>query len=204
VAALRFKSFLVGAEVRACPSAPCSDSNLNDRGRVDSSNRVSLELIGDLTGRFPGFLEIEDARSGFFGARMRVYPEPLARAMTLTMVLLDGYNLQSQTGGLLDLETGAPLVIEIVDCLAYATRNVRFELPELPGVDVGHYGEGLMYGAEATSVGLALVPDVPDNARQNAIRGRVVYMGTNEIVAEAIVSVGSGWITELHLRPRTR
>jgi hypothetical protein len=203
-ASLRFKSFLVGAEVRACPSSPCTDNNLNDSARVDSTNSVSLDLIGDLAGRFAGFLEIEDARSGFFGARMRVYPEPLARAMELRMVLLDGYALQSQTGGLLDLEAGAPLVIQIVDCLGFGARNVRFELPDLPGVEVGHYGEGVVYGAEATSVGLALVPDVPETASQKQIRGRVVRVGTGEIVAEALVEVRAGWITELMLRPRTR
>jgi hypothetical protein len=201
---LRFKSFLVGAAVRACPSSPCTDNSLYDSGRVDSSNGVSLNLIADLTGRFPGFLEIEDSRSGFFGCRLKVYTEPLARAMELRLVLLDGYPLQTQTGGLIDLQAGAPLVIQIVDCLDWGARNVRFELPALPAVEVGHYGDGIVYGARTTSVGLALVPDVPDTARQNPIRGQAVQVGTGAVVAETLVQVRSGWITELMLRPASR
>jgi len=201
---LRFKSFLVGAIVRACPSSPCTDNSRNDSGRVDATNKVSLDLIADVTGRFPGFLEIEDPQSGFFGVRMRVYPEPLARAMEFRMVLLDGYPLQIQTGGLLDLQAGAPLVVQMVDCLGYGARNVRFELPAVSEVKVGHYGPGLVYGADATSVGLALVPNVPDAARQNQLRGRVVQLGTDEVVAEAYFHVRSGWLTELLLRPRAR
>ncbi len=203
-AGLRFKSFLVGAEVRACPGSPCTENNLHDSGRVDSANGVSLNLIGDVSGRFPGFLEIEDPQSGFFGVRMRVYPEPLARSTELRMVLIDGYPLQAQTAGSLDLDDGAPLVIQMVDCLGYGARNVRFELPELSGVKVGHFSEGIVYGADATSVGLALVADVPPAARQNRIRGRAVRVGTEEVVAEALVEVRAGWITELMLRPRTR
>lgn len=201
---LRFKSFLVGAAVRACPSSPCNDNNSNDSGRVDATNGISLNLIGDVTGRFPGFLEIEDARNGFFGVRMRVYPEPLARATELRMVLLDGYPLQTQTGGLLDLDAGAPLVIEMIDCLGYGARNVRFELPDLPDVKVGHYAEGFVYGADSTTVGLALVPDIPGTARESRIHGRAVRIGTQEVVADALVEVRSGWITELMLQPRAR
>jgi len=201
---LRFKTFLVGAEVRACLRSPCSDTNLHDSGRVDDTNGVSLSLIADVTGRFPGFLEIEDPRSGFFGARTRYYPAPLARATQVGLRLLDSYTLQLQTGGLLDLEAGAPLVIQIVDCLEYGARNVRFELPELPAVEVGHFGDGFVYGADATSVGLALVPDVPESSRSKRVRGRLVRVGTEEIVAEALVEVRAGWISEVLLQPRTR
>ncbi len=203
-AGLRFKSVLVGATVRVCVNSPCTESNVYDSGRVDSSNRVSLDLIADLTGRFPGFLEIEDPRSGYFGWKARVYPEPLAMETEVRLVLLDSYALQSQTNGLLDLDAGAPLVIEITDCLNFAARNVRFELPDLPDVEVGHFGEGIVYGAPATSVGLALVPDVPEAARREPIWGRAVQVGTDEIVAETLVGVHSGWTTELVLLPRTR
>jgi hypothetical protein len=124
--------------------------------------------------------------------------------MELRLVLLDGYPLQTQTGGLIDLQAGAPLVIQIVDCLDWGARNVRFELPALPAVEVGHYGDGIVYGARTTSVGLALVPDVPDTARQNPIRGQAVQVGTGAVVAETLVQVRSGWITELMLRPASR
>jgi len=203
-AALRFTSFLVGAAARACLSSPCSGSNLSDSASVDSANEVSLNLIGDLSGRFPGFLEIDDARAGFFGTHLRIYPEPLARAVELRTVIMDGYALQSATSGLLDLQAGAPLVIQIVDCLGFGARHVRVELPELPGVEVRHFGEGIVFGAAATSVGLALVPDVPAVARQTMIRGRAVQEGTETVVAEAVIAVRSGWITELMLQPRTR
>ena len=203
-AGLRFQSFLVGAAVRACPSSPCTDNNLIDSGRVDATNSVSLDLIGDVTGRFPGFLEIEDPRSGFFGVRKIVYPEPLSRAMELGMVLHDSALGQQQTGGLFDLQAGASIAIQIRDCLGWGARNVRFELPALPDVKVGHFIDGFVYGAEFTSVGAALVPDVPEIARQNPIRGRAVQVGTDVVVAEAIVEVRSGWITELLMQPRAR
>ena len=201
---------LVGAEVRVCgPGSPCTGTGPDSpiaSGRVDPTNGVTLNVtLGGYDPYFRGSFEVEDKRIGAFGTRERILPIPLTQQTELGVLSPPPDWLQGVTNGQLDLEAGAPLVIYVFDCIGLSARNVRVELPDLAEVEVLHFGDGwVLSEAAMTSVGLALVTDVPEAAR-GSVRVQAFQIGTALPFAEREIDVRAGWVTHLWwLAPRTR
>jgi hypothetical protein len=199
--------FVVGAQVRACGGDPCDD-NVLDSGRVDARNTFELGLeLGLGRSSFGGFLEVEGDRIGPAGWHDRLFPQFPVQAAELWLVSADrSYIAQVTDFTLLDLETAAPLVIYISDCMG-APARVQVVLPDLPDTAVRHAKDGVdanQYNPDATNVGVAIVADVPDPDPAHPIATQAVQVATGLVVAERPAFVRAGWTTHLWLTPSAR
>ncbi len=213
----RDEQFVVGAAARSCPAPTTATTECQpiDTGNVGPDDTVRLDLrVHQLLRYFNGTIEVEaqdtsSAAPDLFRQntwRDRYLLPPLAQATEFRLyVFWLGWirsALREASGTTLDTEHAAPLAIYMEDCMGAPARGLRFELPEQPGLNVEHQVSDGSF-SDQTDTGSAVVGDVPDSMRQQAIVVQAVQVETNKVVAKRNeIYVRPRWTTHVWLTPR--
>lgn len=219
----RDEQFVAGARAESCrpPDLASSACQRIDVGIVGADDSVELDLVvHEVTNAFKGVVEVElddptttsgTAAAPLFeqlGWRDRYLTPPFAEATEFRFyVFWRGWFRKKAAEALpdpIDFTTAAPLAFYLEDCMGAPASGVRFELPGVPEVEVlnqmssGHVGE-------ETDLGSAMVGDVPESVRRQALVVQAVQIDTDRVLAKRNdVYVRPGWTTHVWLAPSPR
>ncbi|HEX7480189.1 MAG TPA: hypothetical protein VF331_20485 [Polyangiales bacterium] len=213
----RDEQFVVGAAARSClaPVAATTECQVIDSATVGPANTVALDVRAHQVLRyFNGTIEVESNDSSTAAPDFlrqnalhdRYMLPPLAEATEFRLYVFWLSWVRSAvldtSGATFDVQHAAPLAIYMEDCAGAPARGLRFELPEQPGLQVLHQVSDSSFGDE-TDTGSALVGDIPDPFRQQAIVIQAVQVKTRKIVAKRNeIYVRPRWMTHVWLSPR--
>lgn len=139
------------------------------------------------------------------GERHLIYDSPIARSGEVAVPYTPSWFLPYSFEFVIDRDR-PQLALAVVDCTGVGALGVRPSLPDGPNVTPFYLYDAypfLRSGSGTRTLGLAVMPNLPDAAAQKKLTVRA-ERSDGERINQRDVWLRPGWVTSLRLTPAAR